>query len=87
MPWPKPTLLLPVLLATLLAGCATAPHSEVPAVANACRSISLPAKLGAQQRAQLADEIDAAPATAVWPGVLTDANRVEGDLRKCQEMP
>lgn len=77
-----PTLPLLAVLLPLLAACAGATPSS-PTPVNACTRIALPPRLDSADRAKLADEIDAAPG-AVWVGVLTDAARVESDLRACQ---
>jgi hypothetical protein len=83
MRFPNPMLLLLAILSLSLTACVAAPISS-PAIVNACDSVVLPPRLADGPRAQLAAELDTAPAAAEWPQVLTDAARVERDLRACQ---
>ncbi len=82
--WPKPIPMLPVMLTLSLASCAGAGRTSEPAVVNACQTVPLPPKLTAADRLRLADEIEAAPAGAVWPGVVVAENRLVGDLVACR---
>ncbi len=85
MPWPKPIPMLPVMLTLSLASCAGAGRTSEPAaVVNACQAVPLPDRLDPAKRAQLADEIEAAPAGAVWPQVVVAENRLVGDLAACR---
>lgn len=79
----KLTLPALAILLPCLTGCAGVTPSS-PAIVNACQSVILPQRLDPADRAKLADEIDQAPADTVWPGVLTDAARVESEIRACQ---
>lgn len=91
MPRMLPRLTLPALVPLWLTACVMGPTSEVPRrvppsrIVNPCDSITLPARLDDARRAQLADEIAAAPADAVWPIVLTEAAGVERAVRACKQ--
>lgn len=90
MPRKPLRLLLPTAVLSSCAACATgatsdpAPVVSPSRIVNPCDAIRLPARLDDAHRAQLADEIAAAPAGAVWPNVLTDAAGVERGVRACQ---
>ena len=87
-----PRRVLPCLVPLWLTACAAGATSDpVPLppsrIVNPCDAVRLPPRLDAGKRAALADEIAAAPATAVWPDVLRDAAGVARAVRACQTPP
>ncbi len=87
-----PSRVLPCLVPLWLTACATGATSDpaVPVplppsrIVNPCNAIRLPPRLDEARRAALADEIAAAPASAVWPDVLRDAAGVARAVRACR---
>ena len=77
---------LPLLLSGLLSlsGCAAAPAYDTgrPA-ANPCRFIALKDYSPAFNHT-LADELQAAPAGATWPGIVPDYMALRDAVRACQ---
>ena len=71
------------LLVTVLAldACSTRGSSE-PTV-NACRLLPLATYSQAEQ-SQVAAEIEAAPASAVWPGWISDYGALRAAVRACR---
>ena len=86
MPKPRPRqsrrLWWSLLMAACLScsGCATGDFE--PAV-NACALLPLRDYPAAEQR-QVADEIEAAPASAVWPGWISDYGVLRAAVRACR---
>ena len=85
----RPRRLLPWIVPLWLTACAAGATSDpVPLppsrIVNPCNAIRLPPRLDQARRAALADEIAAAPASAVWPDVLRDAAGVARAVRACR---
>ncbi len=89
--WPRR--MLPCLVPLWLTACAagatsSSPGAPVPLppsrIVNPCNAIRLPSRLDDARRAALADEIAAAPPSAVWPDVLRDAAGVARAVRACR---
>lgn len=76
---PRPWLLC-LLAASCLTGCAAA-NSE-PTV-NGCTLLALRSYPPAEQR-RVADEIEAAPAAAVWPGWIEDYATLRAAIKACK---
>ena len=88
-----PRRVLPGIVPRWLPACAagaTAEPSAAPVplppsrIVNPCDAIRLPPRLDEDKRQALADEIAAAPASAVWPDVLRDAAGVARAVRACR---
>ncbi len=85
----KPRRMLPCLVPLWLTACAAGATSD-PAplppsrIVNPCNAVRLPPRLDGARRTALAEEIAAAPASAVWPDVLRDAAGVARAVRACQ---
>lgn len=71
--------LAPLLAVICLSGCAQG-GSEAPV--NACALLPLRSYPAAEQ-GRVADEIDAAPASAAWPRWIKDYGTVRAEVRAC----
>lgn len=81
LPKPLPGLLLLLLLAaTCLPGCATAPSEQVAVIG--CALLTQHRYTPEEQR-RLADEIDAAPAAAIWPDFVADYGALRAEVAAC----
>ena len=80
MPSSKPRCALLLIGLGLLASCAAG--SSEPST-NACQAVTLQTYTKAEQ-ARVADEMDAAPAGATWPGWITDYGRLRSGVRACR---
>jgi hypothetical protein len=74
---------LPWIGLAFLAGCGTE-TSSVP-VPNPCGALTLQTYTAAQQ-SKVADEMDAAPATAEWPAFVRDYGALRSEVRACQSV-
>ncbi len=85
--WPRRMLpwIVPLWLTACAVGATSDPVPLPPSrIVNPCDAIRLPPRLDQGRRQALADEIAAAPASAVWPDVLRDAAGVARAVRACR---
>ena len=84
MPSFRPKMLLPAMMLLSLTNCGTENfEAQATRTVNPCRAVPLVAYTRAQQ-AQVADEIDAAAPSAMWPRFVRDYGALRAAVRACQ---
>ena len=79
-PWRRPWWPLPAIALALLTGCGAAP-SEVP---RPCARVPL-VSYSQDVRNRVANELEAAPDGAAWPGMIEDYSALRAAERAAQE--